>query len=320
MNTRAVQTDSDHARSDRDALREKADRSELVERITRAIPDDGRVEVLEGLTLHRSSKPTEPLHSVSEPALCVMAQGAKLVHLGDNHHRYDPYHYLLVTSELPIAGEIVEASRDKPYLSMILSLDANLVSSVMVEAGHPAPSNASSVRALDVSPLDNDLLSAMVRLIRLIESPDEADVIGPLIKREIVFRLLQGEQGRRLRHMAVMNGSDHRIASVIQKLHDDFDQAMDVERLAEEVGMSTSSFYAHFKSVTDMTPLQFQKQLRLQEARRLMLTEDLNASTAGYRVGYNNDAQFNREYKRLFGRPPMRDVHRLRESADAAAF
>ena len=157
----------------------QANRSELVERIARAVPEDGRVEPFEGLTLHRSSTPTEPLHTVSEPALCVMAQGAKVVHLGDNHYRYDPYHYLLVTSELPMAGEIVEASRERPYLSMILSLDANLVSSVMVEAGHAAPNHGSSVRALDVSPLGPRLLDAAVRrLARPAEShrraPDPA--------------------------------------------------------------------------------------------------------------------------------------------------
>jgi AraC-like DNA-binding protein len=291
---------------------EQAHRAELVDRISRAVPEDGRVEPLEGLTLQRSSTPTEPLHTVSEPALCVMAQGAKVVHLGDNHYRYDPYHYLLVTSELPMAGEIVTASPEAPYLSLILSLDANLVSSVMVEAGHAAPSGGSSVRALDVSPLGPRLLDAAVRLVRLLEAPDEVPVLKPMIMREIVFRLLKGEQGRRLQQLAVKEGRDHRIARAVQRFHRDFDESIDMDELAAELGMSPSSFYQHFKSVTDMTPLQFQKQLRLQEARRLMLSEDLNASTAGYRVGYNDPPHFSREYKRQFGRPPMQDVDRLR--------
>lgn len=297
-----------------ETLRAEANRTELVERIRQAVPEDGRIEPLEGLTLHRRSTPTEPLHTVSEPALCVMAQGAKVVHLGGNRYRYDPYHYLLVTSELPMAGEIVEASREEPYLSMVLSLDANLVSSVMVEAGHTASQNGTSVRALDVSPLGPRLLDAAVRLVRLLDKPEEASVLKPMIMREIVFRLLQGEQSRRLQQLAVKKGRDHRITRAVQRLHEDFDQSIKIERLAEEVGMSESSFYQHFKAVTDMTPLQFQKHLQLQEARRLMLSEDLNASTAGYRVGYNDVPHFSREYKRLFGNPPMQDVKRLREA------
>jgi AraC-like DNA-binding protein len=303
-----------------EALRVEANRTELVERIMQAVPEDGRIELLEGLILHRRSMPTEPLHTVSEPTLCVMAQGAKVVHLGGNRYRYDPYHYLLITSELPVAGEIIKASRDEPYLCMILSLDATLVSSVMVEAGHAAPASGTSVRALDVSPLTPRLLDAAVRLVQLLDDPEEVPVLKPMIMREIVYRLLQGEQSRRLQHLAVKKGRDHRIARALQRLHEDFDQAIDIEGLAEEIGMSQSSFYTHFKAVTDMTPLQFQKQLQLQEARRLMLSEDLNASTAGFRVGYNDDAQFNREYKRLFGRPPMRDVKRLREAASESVL
>jgi AraC-like DNA-binding protein len=202
---------------------------------------------------------------------------------------------------------------------MVLSLDANLISSVMVEAGHTTPTSGTSVRALDVSPLPPRLLDAAVRLVQLLDTPDEVSVLKPMIMREIVYRLLQGEQSRRLQHLAMKKGRDHRITRAVQRLHRDFDQSIDIEALAEEIGMSQSSFYTHFKAVTDMTPLQFQKQLQLQEARRLMLSEDLNASTAGFRVGYNDDAQFNREYKRLFGRPPMRDVKRLREDATGRA-
>lgn len=310
-----LQNGDAHASAGHETIRMQANRDELTRRIARAVPDDGQVEPLEGVVLHRSSRPTEPLHSVAEPALCVMAQGAKVVHLGNNHYRYDPHHYLLVTSQLPMAGEIVKASRTEPYLSMILPLDANLVSSVMVEAGHAPPPDGSSVRALDVSPLDASLLDAAVRLVRLVEAPEEVPILKPMIMREIVYRLLQGEQGRRLRHLAVLNGNDHRIARAVRRLHENFAQSIPVERLAEEIGMSTSSFYTHFKATTDMTPLQFQKQLQLQEARRLMLSEDLDATTAGYRVGYNDPSHFSREYKRLFGQPPMRDVARLQRTA-----
>ena len=189
-----------------------ANREELVERIARAIPEDGRVEPLEGLFLNRASSPTGPLHAVSQPCLCVMAQGSKEVHLGERRYRYDPYHYLLVTAELPIVGHVLEASAERPYLSLRLDLNASLVSSVMVEAGHAARQSGAGVRAIDVSPLGADLLDAVVRLVRLLDVPDEAPVLAPLFTREIVYRLLIGEQGDRLRHVAVLNGHRHRIA------------------------------------------------------------------------------------------------------------
>jgi len=305
----------DTAPVDREALRVRANRDELAERIARAIPEDGRVEPLEGLALHRSSVAKEPLHSVSHPSLCVIAQGSKEVHIGERRYQYDPYHYLLVTAELPLVGQILEASPEQPYLSLILTLDAAVVSSVMIEAGHTVPQRHSEVPAVDVSPLSTSLLDALVRLVKFLDNRDEASVLAPLIIREIVYRLLVGEQGARLRHIAVLDGEGHRIAQALKRLHEEFDQTIRVESLAEELGMSTSSFYQHFKAVTEMSPVQFQKQLRLQEARRLMLSEDLTAASAGYQVGYNDASHFSREYKSLFGAPPMRDVEQLREAA-----
>ncbi len=299
---------------EREARRIQADREELAERIARAMPEAGRIEALEGLILRRYAPTAEPLYAVSQPSLCVIAQGSKEIHLGEGRYRYDPFHYLLVTAELPVVGQVLEASEEEPFLGLVLTLDTNLVSSVMVEAGHGAPPDGASVRALDVSPLGASLLSAVVRLVRLLDAPGEVPVLAPLIKREIIYRLLQGEQSSRLRHIAVLNGSSHRIAQAIEHLRTDFDQSIPVGRLAEEIGMSTSSFYTHFKGVTGMTPLKFQKQLQLQEARRLMLSEDLGASAAGYRVGYDEASHFSREYKRLFGEPPMRDVKQLRET------
>jgi AraC-like DNA-binding protein len=303
----------------REAHREQANRDELVERIARAIPEDGRVEPLKGLTLHRSSLPTEPLHSVSHPSLCVIAQGSKEVHLGEHRYQYDPYHYLLVTADLPLVGQVLEASQERPYFSLILTLDSTVVSSVIVEAGHATPRSRTDVRAIDVSPLSSSLLDAVVRLVRLLDGPDEAPVLAPLITQEIVYRLLLGEQGDRLRHIAILDGESHRIARALKRLHEDFDQSIRIESLAEELGMSVSSFHHHFKAVTAMSPLQFQKQMRLQEARRLMLGEDLDAASAGYRVGYDDASHFNREYKRFFGLPPMRDVERLRDAASLGA-
>jgi AraC-like DNA-binding protein len=165
---------------------------------------------------------------------------------------------------------------------------------------------------MDVSLLDVGLLEAVVRLVRLVDAPVDERILAPKIKWEIVYRLLVGEQGSRIRHIATLGGQSNRIAEAIDRLRREFDRPIRIESLAHELGMSVSSFHFHFKEVTGMSPLQFQKQLRLQEARRLMLGEDLDAAGAGYRVGYDDPSYFSREYRRLFGAPPMRDVERLR--------
>ena len=306
--------------SAREALRMQANREELVERIARALPDDGKVEPLKGLFLARVASPTRGLYGVFQPSFCVIARGSKEVLLGDRLYRYDPYHYLLTTVELPFISQVLEASEEQPYLSLRLTLDPTLVSSVMVEAGHIPPRGAGDVRGIDVSPLGADLLDAVVRLVRLFDAPAEAPVLAPLVAREIVYRLLTGEQGARLRHLAVLGGQRHRIATVVERLQREFDRPLRIDRVARDLGMSVSGFHHQFKVVTGMSPLQFQKQLRLQEARRLMLGDDLDAATAGYQVGYDNASHFSREYKRLFGEPPMRDVERVREAAREGAM
>ena len=305
--------------SEREVLMMQASREELIERIARAVLEDGTVEPLEGLQLRRASSTTEIGHSVSFPALCVVAQGSKEIQLGEDRYRYDPAHYLITTAELPIASQITDASKERPYLRFLLELDPTLVGSVMVEAGHPVAQSHAAVKAIDVSPVDAELLDAVVRCVRLLDSPTDARFLAPLIKREIVYRLLMGEQGGRLRHIAVLGGHRHRMANAIDRLRKDFDRPLRIEDLARELGMSVSGLHHHFKVVTAMSPLQFQKELRLQEARRLMLGEDLNAATAGHRVGYGDASHFTREYKRLFGAPPARDVERLREAAIESA-
>ncbi len=306
--------------SEREAHRAQASREELVERIARAVREDGTVEPLEGLQLRRASSPTELGHGVSYPAFCVIAQRSKEILLGDHRYRYDPAHYLITTAALPITSRITEASEERPYLGVVLRLDPTLVGSVMVEAGHPAPRDHTAVKAIDVSPLDTSLLDATVRLVRLLDSPiAEACFLAPLVMREIVYWLLRGEQGGRLRHVAALGGSTHRIVEAIERLRKEFDQPLRIEDIARELGMSVSGFHHHFKAVTAMSPLQFQKQLRLQEARRLILGDDLGATSSGYRVGYGDPSHFTREYKRLFGAPPVRDVERLREAALVSA-
>jgi AraC-like DNA-binding protein len=306
--------------SEREVRRAQAGRDELVERVARAVREDGAVEAPGGLSLLRQSSPTPKEHGVSSPAFCVIAQGSKEVLLGDDCYRYDADHYLITAAALPTATRVTEASEERPYLGVVLGLDPALVGSVMVEAGHPAPREHAAVRAFEVSPLDAGLLDAVVRLVGLLDSPaEEARFLRPLITREIVFRLLKGEQGDRLRQIAVLGGHAHRIARALERLREDFDRPLRIEDIARELGMSVSGFHHHFRAVTAMSPLQFQKRMRLQEARHLMFGEDFDAASAGYRVGYSDASHFTRDYKRLFGAPPMRDVERLREGARESA-
>ena len=247
----------------------------------------------------------------------MIAQGSKELLLGNSRYRYNPAQYLISTAALPIASRVVEASPERPYLGIVLKLDSTLVGSVLVEADHRAPRNATAVTAIDVSPLDTTLLDTVVRLVRLLQSPAEARFLGPLVMWEIVYRLMLGAQGGRLHQIAILGGATHRIAEAVERLRNDFDQPLRIEDLAQALGMSVSGFHHHFRALTAMSPLQFQKQIRLQEARRLLLAGMADAAGAGYQVGYDDPAHFNREYKRMFGAPPMRDVERLRGTASS---
>lgn len=287
-------------------------RAELIQRIERAVPEEGSFEVLPGVRLRRANAPTEVGHGASFPSYCLIAQGSKEVRLGERIIPYDSAHYLVATTVLPIASRIVDASPERPYFGCVLALDPALVGSVMVETGRPAAPQHATMTAIDVSPIADPLLDATLRLVRLLDFPDDARFLAPLIKREIVYWLLQGPQGDRVRQIATLGGDSNRMADAIALLRSNYTKPLRIELMAEELGMSVSSFHHRFKQITAMSPLQFQKQLRLQEARRLMLSEDFDATTAGSRVGYDDASHFNREYKRLFGEPPLRDVGRLR--------
>jgi AraC-like DNA-binding protein len=300
----------------REAQRTQSNREELAERIAQALPEDGTLDVSPSFRLARSSRPTEPIHSMYQPAFCVVAQGRKHALLGEEVFRYDPGHYLIYTVDLPLTFQVEEASKERPYLGFRLNLDSSLVASVMMESGFEPKKGHMSMKAMDVSPMDANLLDAVVRLVRLLDTPVEGKVLAPLIIREIVFRLLMGGQGARLSHLLALGADTHRISKAIGFLRENFDQPVRMDDIAYELGMSVSGFHHHFKSVTAMSPLQFQKQVRLQEARRLMLSEDLDAASAGFRVGYEDPAYFSREYKKLFGAPPQRDITKLRSNLE----
>jgi len=305
-----VQSKSQMDKRDRD--RAQASRDELAERIAHHVAEDGNVEAAPGLFLLRYSEPIGPVYAVSDPSFCIIVQGSKELLLGDERYRYDPLHYLLISAGMPVVSRLVEASKERPYLAVRVDLDPAIVTAVLMETGLLASQTNGPVKAMAVSRLDADLLDSVVRLVRLVEAPRDYAALAPLAAREIVYRLALGEQGARLRQIALIGGRAHKITKAIGLIRKDYDKPLRIAGLARQLGMSTSGLHHHFKSVTAMSPLQFQKQIRLQEARRLLLTGDFDAATAGYEVGYDDASHFNREYKRLFGEPPLRDVERLR--------
>ena len=298
--------------SERTERREEENRAELADRISSVVQTDGVIEPVNGIRLTRASAPTDHVHAVAKPCFCVIAQGAKELFLGESVYRYDANRYLLATIEVPLTGRIVEATKHKPYLAIRVEIDPMMVGSAMVEAGLSTPTGNSEAKAVVVSSLDSGLLDTTVRLLRLLDSPRETQVLMPIIRRELVLRLLIGEQGMRLRHLPLLGGYSASIAKAVDRLRNEYDQPLRIEALAKDLGMSSSGFHHHFKAVTDMSPLQFQKQIRLQVARRLMLGENLDAASAGFRVGYEDASHFSRDYKRLFGNSPARDAERLR--------
>lgn len=293
--------------------KDEQNREELAEMLGKRSHLEGANPITDGLQFFKASGPTQPLHGLYSPSICIIAQGAKEVAMGDERFRYDPANYLLCSLDVPVVSQVVEATQKKPFLGMKLDLDPTLIASVSVEAGLSPGRAETSVKSMDVSKMTGDLFDAVVRLIRLLDTPADYRVVSPLVTRELIYRLLKSEQGPRLRQMATFGGSTHRITQAVHTLRTRFNEALSIEELASDLGMSVSSFHQHFKTATSMSPLQFQKLLRLQEARRLLLTEDLDASTAASRVGYDDASQFTREYKRLFGDPPMRDVGRFKQ-------
>ncbi|HVF28224.1 MAG TPA: AraC family transcriptional regulator, partial [Pyrinomonadaceae bacterium] len=199
-------------------------------------------------------------------------------------------------------------------VNLRIDLDPALVASVMMESNIETKKSGAKVKAMDVSPVDADLLDAVVKLVKLLDTPDEMKLFAPSIIREIIYRLLKGRQGERLSHLVTTEGDMHRISRVVKQLRENIDQPLKIEAIARELGMSVSGFHNHFKSVTAMSPLQFQKQIRLQEARRLMLGEYMDVAGASFQVGYEDPSYFSREYKKLFGMPPLRDIAKLRSN------
>ncbi|QRG85617.1 AraC family transcriptional regulator [Vibrio diabolicus] len=267
-----------------------------------------------GLRFSRWATPTPPTSYTHNPSICLIAQGRKRVLLGEDSFVYDANHFLISSVDLPIIANIIEASEDKPYLGVIMELDLTEISQLIVDSELTFNQSKEAQKGIAVGELSEPLLDAFLRLIELLDEGQSIKILAPIIKREIFYRLLITEQGSRLNQIVTAGSHSHQIAKAIDWLKNNFVKPLSVSELAAYSGMSKSAFYTHFRSMTSMTPLQFQKKLRLSEARRLMLTENLDAMATTFKVGYESPSQFSREYSRLFGAPPSKDIKSLRES------
>jgi AraC-like DNA-binding protein len=286
----------------------------IVDRYTQGKGDGFHPTAIEALEFQRVSS-ASTLCGVCNPILGILLQGKKEALLGEERYQYGASQYLVVSVDLPLTAFVVEATPEKPYLGFKLSLDPKLLCDLIsAQPTEIKRHKENSVRGLFVNTADEALLDNALRLTKLLDTPQDIAILAPLIIREIHYRLLRGEQAESVRQIATLGSQMHRIAQVIQFIKTNFTLTLRVEHLAEQANMSPSSFHDHFKGVTSMTPLQYQKQLRLLEARRLMLAEDSDAAKAAYQVGYESPSQFSREYSRFFGAPPFRDIQRLRSA------
>lgn len=266
-----------------------------------------------GLALFRREAPTGLLSGMYEPSICLIAQGAKRVFLGDESYVYDARNYLITSVHLPTVVQLLEASPSEPYLGLKLTLDQREMSQLMLDCNLPPPREQQSSRGMATGTVTVPLLDAFRRLVDLLADERDIPILAPVIQREIIYRLLVGDQGARLRQIATAGSQSQQIARAVDWLKENFTEPVRIDDLAARANMSTSTFHSHFRSLTALSPLQYQKRLRLHEARRLMLAEQLDATTASMQVGYESASQFSREYSRLFGAPPLRDITELRQ-------
>lgn len=293
-------------------------RTELVRKIMEHLPTAGEKRTaISSLSLYRRAAPTPCNPATYEPSLSVFLQGRKRVNMGGTTYLCDETTFLLTSVDVPVVSQIVAASEQVPLLSLRLALEMPLVREIISREDLPEPAASSQARGIAVGKTTPELLSACSRLVDLLDTPEDIPFLSKTIEREIIYRLLRGPQGERLRAIATSGDQSHRTAKAIGWLRANFDKPLSVEELAEMARMGTSTFHHHFRALTAMSPLQYQKQLRLHAARDRMLNDRLDAASAAFEVGYESASQFSREYRRFFGQPPMTDVkaHRLDGSA-----
>ena len=290
-----------------------ADVRELAQLIEQYAGTDGiHTTAIPRLILYRASQLEEPMHAVYEPAVCIVAQGRKQSIAGEGVYIYDAEKYFVVSVGIPAVGRVLEASPAKPFLCLALSLDPAAIGALMLESDMDRAGREQPQSALAVSAMEPELLDACVRLLRLLGTPRDIPILAPLAEKEILYRLLRGDQTARMGQIACAESRLHDVNRAISWIKRNFRAAFSVETLASEARMSPSALHQYFKTVTGTSPLQFQKHIRLLEARRLMLSQAVDAAVAAHTVGYESPSQFSREYRRLFGAPPVRDIAQLR--------
>ncbi len=293
--------------------------SRLLDELMHFAPNEGLNETpWPGLVVFRADDPAARIPVVYEPCVCVVGHGRKRVHLGDEYFNYDPLHYLVVGVPVPVEAEIVEASTEQPFLSLRLDIDVTVLSELMIDAD-TQPAHEGAARAIYASRMNQDLSGAVLRLLNALHDAADARVLAPLAVRELLYHILRGEQGHRLRAVALRDSRAHRISAVLRFMREHYARAIDVDELAEHASMSASTFHHNFKSMTSLSPLQYLKSIRLHHARQLMLNDGLSAGDAGHAVGYSSPSQFSREFKRLFGTPPLRERKRLQSAPEGSA-
>jgi AraC-like DNA-binding protein len=300
-----------------DSPRDQALR-EFRERIAAACAGTQRRTPVPRVTLFRAEAPSDPAKAIYEPVVCFAAQGRKRLLVADRGYAYDQAHYLVVAVDLPVIAAITDASPEAPYLALRLGLDPGLLASLLLEMpGTDGPRAA----GIGIAPLEADLLDPLLRLLRLLDRPNDAAALAPLIEREILYRLLCGPQGSMLRQIALADSRLSQVGRAVAWIRDNYHRPLRIGDLASLTAMSPATLHRHFRAVTALSPLQYQKHVRLHEARRRMLAQDADAQRIGFAVGYESPSQFSREYARLFGAPPARDAARLRaaDHGDAEA-
>jgi AraC-like DNA-binding protein len=274
---------------------------------------DGQAMPLPGMRLLSSSIPTEPINGFYEPAFALVAQGAKRTMVGNRIFEYGAGQYLVVSLGLPIAGHVIKASREEPYLAFRLSLNPAVIASLLLESATGNQASGDPL-GLAVSQATPEIIDPIVRLLRLIGRPDDLAVLWPMLEREILWRLLTGEQGNTVRQIGLADSRLSQVNRAIRWIRAHYAEIFRIDDLAGIAGMSASSFHRHFRAITAMSPLQYQKQIRLQQARTWLIAESRDVASVGFAVGYDSPSQFSREYRRLFGVPPGKDTVRLRSA------
>ncbi|MEK3715298.1 AraC family transcriptional regulator [Paenibacillus sp. FSL R7-0333] len=280
--------------------------AQLVEKFSGA--DGEHATLIPSLHLVRDSRSEVPICRIQKPSLCIVAQGEKVIMLADERYKYGVSDYLAVSLDVPITGRATQASRESPYLAIRLDIEASQIVQIMKETELLQGRTNRYHRGLFVGTMNNALLDAAVRLVGLLETPKDIPALAPLVIREIYYRLLSDDQGDVFKQIAMAGSNYASIAKVVERIKREYNQPLRIEELAELANMSSSSLYRHFKEVTAMTPVQYQKQIRLQEARRRLLTESTHVADIAFEVGYESPSQFSREYARLFGFSPMSDI------------